>query len=74
MKGQTLYLDYNMKFHFGQSSIIIKLQIIFLRQLEYFLDIVLAWTLNNFCCRVHIELFEKDDKVWLTLKICICSN
>jgi hypothetical protein len=29
IKGQTSYLDYKLKFHFGQSSIIIKLQIIF---------------------------------------------
>jgi hypothetical protein len=34
----------------------------------------LAWTLNNFCCRVDIELFEKDDKVLLNFKICICSD
>jgi hypothetical protein len=29
MKGQTSYLEYKLKFHFGQGSIIIKLQIIF---------------------------------------------
>jgi hypothetical protein len=42
IKGQTSYLQYKSKFHFGQNSITIKLQIIFLRQLEYFLDIFLA--------------------------------
>jgi hypothetical protein len=51
-----------------------RLQIIFLRQLGYFLNIFVARTLNNFCCRVHIELFEKDDKTWLNFKICICPN
>jgi hypothetical protein len=74
IKGQTSYLEYKLKFHFGQGSIIIKLQIIFLMQSRYFLDIFLAWTLNNFCCRVHIELFEQDGKVWLNFKICICPN
>jgi hypothetical protein len=34
----------------------------------------MEWTLNNFFCRVHIELFEQDGKVWLNFKICICSN
>jgi hypothetical protein len=63
-----------LKFHFGQSSIIIKLQIIFLRQSKYFLDIFLVWTLNNFYCRVYIELFEQDYMVWLNFKIRICSN
>jgi hypothetical protein len=74
IKGQTSYLEYISKFHFGQSSIIIKLQIIFLSQSEYFLDILLAWTLNNLCCRVHIELFEQGGKAWLNFKIRICSN
>jgi hypothetical protein len=74
IKGQTSYLEYKSKFHFGQSSIVIKLQIIFLSQSEYFLDIFLAWTLNNFCCIVHIELFEQDGKAWLNFKIFICLN
>jgi hypothetical protein len=43
-------------------------------QSGYFLNIFLAWTLNNFCCRVNIELFDQDGKVWLNFKICICSN
>jgi hypothetical protein len=34
----------------------------------------MAWTLNNFCCRVHIELFEQGGKAWLNFKIRICSN
>jgi hypothetical protein len=42
IKGQTSYLEYKSKFHFGQSSIVIKLQIIFLSQSKYFLDIFLA--------------------------------
>jgi hypothetical protein len=74
IKVQTSYLEYKMKFHFDQSSIVIKLQIIFLRQSKYFLSIFLAWTLNNFCCRVHLKLFEQDGKAWLNFKICICSN
>jgi hypothetical protein len=74
IKGQTSYLEYKLKFHFGQSSIIIKLSIIFLRQSDYFLDIFLAWTLNNFYCKVYIELFEQDGKTWLNFKIYICSN
>jgi hypothetical protein len=74
IKGQTSYLEYKMKFHFDQSSIVIKLQIIFLRRLKYFLNIFLAWTLNNFCCRVHIEFFEQGGKAWLNFKIRICSN
>jgi hypothetical protein len=74
IKGQTSYLEYKSKFYFGQSSIIIKFSIIFLRQSDYFLDIFLAWTLNNFCCRVPIELFEQDGKTWLNFKIYICSN
>jgi hypothetical protein len=36
IKGQTSYLEYKLKFHFGQGSIIIKLQIIFLSQSGYF--------------------------------------
>jgi hypothetical protein len=36
IKGQTSYLEYKLKFHFGQSSIIIRLQFIFLRQFGYF--------------------------------------
>jgi hypothetical protein len=51
-----------------------KAQIIFLRQSGYFLDIFMARTLNNFCCRADIELFEQDDKVLLNFKICICSD
>jgi hypothetical protein len=74
IKGQTSYLEYKLKFHLGQSSIIIKLSIIFLRRSDNFLDIFLAWALNNFCCRVHIELFEKDGKAWLNFKIYICSD
>jgi hypothetical protein len=58
IKGQTSYLEYKSKFHFGQGSIIIKLQIILLRQSGHFLDIFSTWTLNNFGCRVYIELFE----------------
>jgi hypothetical protein len=74
IKGQTSYFNYKLTFHFGRSSIVIKLQIILLKISEYFFDIFLAWTLNNFCCRVHIELFEKGGKSWLNLIICICSN
>jgi hypothetical protein len=47
IKGQTSYLEYKLKFHFGQGSIIIKLQIIFLRQSGYFLDIFLAFSLHE---------------------------
>jgi hypothetical protein len=39
IKGQTSYLEYKSKFHFGQGSTIIKLQIIFLRESGHFLDI-----------------------------------
>jgi hypothetical protein len=74
IKGQTSYLEYKLKFHFGQSSIIIRLQTRFLRQLGYFLDIFMARTLNNFCCRVYIELIEQYNKLCLNFKICICSN
>jgi hypothetical protein len=59
IKGQTLYLGWKLKFHSGQCSIIIKLQIIFLMQSGYVLDIFLAQTLNNFCCKVYIECFGK---------------
>jgi hypothetical protein len=45
-----------------------------LGQSEYFLDILLTWTINNFCCRVDIELFEQEGKAWLNFKIRICSN
>jgi hypothetical protein len=65
IKSQTSYLKYKLKFHFGQGSIIIKLSIIFLRQSNYFLDIFLAWTLNNFCCRVDLECFGKVAITWL---------
>jgi hypothetical protein len=65
IKGQTSYLKYKLKFHFDQRSIIIRLQIIFLMQSGYFLDIFLAWTLNNFCCKVDLEFFGKVAITWL---------
>jgi hypothetical protein len=36
-----------------------KAQIIFLRQSEYFFDIFMARTLDNFYCNVYIECFGK---------------
>jgi hypothetical protein len=56
IKGQTSYLKYKSKFHFGQSSIIIKLQFIFLRQSGYFLDISLAFYLHESLIIVVVEL------------------
>ena len=74
IKGQTLYLGWKLKFHFGQWIIIIKLKTDVLGRRRHFLDIFSSWTLKNFCCRVHLELFEKDGKAWLNIKIRICSN
>jgi hypothetical protein len=67
-------MNINWSFTLVKVVSFIKLQIIFLRQLKYFLNILLAWTLNKFCWRVHIELFEQGDKVCLNFKIGICSN
>jgi hypothetical protein len=56
IKGQTSYLEYKLKFHFGQGSIIIKLQIIFLRQSGYFLDIFLEFSLHEPLITFVLEL------------------
>jgi hypothetical protein len=56
IKGQTSYLEYKLKFHFGQGSIIIKLQTIFLRQSGYFLDISLAFSLREPLITFVVEL------------------
>jgi O-acetylhomoserine/O-acetylserine sulfhydrylase-like pyridoxal-dependent enzyme len=55
-KSQTSYLEYKLKFHFGQGSIIIKLQTIFLRQSGYCLDIFLAFYLHEPSITFVIEL------------------
>jgi hypothetical protein len=56
IKGQTSYLEYKLKFHFGQSSIVIKLQFIFLKQSKYFLDIFLAFSLHEPSITFVVEL------------------
>jgi hypothetical protein len=56
IKGQSSYLEYKLKFYFGQGSIIIKLQIIFLRQSGYFLDISLAFSLHEPLITFVVEL------------------
>jgi hypothetical protein len=56
IKGKTSYLEYKLKFHFGQGSIIIKLQIIFLRQSGYCLDIFLAFSLHEPLITFVVEL------------------
>jgi hypothetical protein len=55
IKGQSSYLEYKLKFHFSQGSIIIKLQIIFLRQSRYFLDIFLAFSLHEHLITFVVE-------------------
>jgi hypothetical protein len=56
IKGQTSYLEYKLKFHFCQGSIIIRLQIIFLRQLGCFLDISLAFSPHGPLINFVVEL------------------
>jgi hypothetical protein len=56
IKSQTSYLEYKLKFHFGQGSVIIKLSIIFLRQSDYFLDIFLVFSLHDTLITFVVEL------------------
>jgi hypothetical protein len=56
IKVQTSYLEYKLKFHFGQGSIIIRLQIIFLMQSGYVLDISLAFSLREPLITFVVEL------------------
>jgi hypothetical protein len=56
IKGQTSYLEYKLKFYFGQGRIIIKIQTIFLRQSGYSLDIFLAFSLHEPLITFVVEL------------------